>query len=200
MSLKFCPKCGSELEPDSIYCVSCGANLGTKKKVEETITYETVPEKKAQQAKIVPETVDYGDFLPRFIALIIDGIIIGIIGSILSLIIFVSWIPFNIFDPFGGWWTVSFPFDWLIGFLYLWLLETYNDGQTVGKMAMNLRTVDEHTLGPANSSNYAINNILKPSGLLILDFIIGVLKNSGDPKKRLRIMQNASETVVIRTK
>lgn len=200
MSLKFCPKCGSELEPEAMFCVSCGVNLGTRKQVAETTSYETVPEKKAQQAKIASETVDYGDFWPRFVALIIDGIIIGIIGSVLSLIIFVSWIPFNIFDPFGGWWTVSFPFDWLIGFIYSWALETYNNGQTVGKMAMNLMTVDEHTLGPASSSKYAINNILKPSALLILDLIIGVLKNSGDPKKRLRIMQNVSETVVIRTK
>lgn len=183
-----------------MYCVSCGGNLGTRKKVAETTSYETVPEKKAQQAKISPETVEYGDFWPRFVALIIDGFLIGIIGSVLSLIIFVSWIPFNIFDPFGGWWTVSFPFDWLIGFIYSWALETYNNGQTVGKMAMNLRTVDEHTFGPASSSNYAINNILKPSGLLILDFIIGIIKNSGDPKKRYRIMQNVSETVVIRTK
>jgi len=198
LSLKFCPKCGGELEPNSRYCVSCGADLGTRKGVSEVPTSETVLVKETQ--KIAAETVDYGDFWPRFVALIIDGIIIGIIGSILSLIIFVSWIPFNIFDPFGGWWTVSFPFDWLIGFIYSWALETYNNGQTVGKMAMKLRTVDEHTLGPATSGHYAINNLLKPSGLIILDLIIGFLKNSGDPKKRYRIMQNVSETVVIRTK
>jgi len=201
LSLKFCPKCGVKLEePDSIYCVSCGANLGTRKNAAETTSYETVPEKKAQQAKIASETVDYGDFWPRLVALIIDGIIIGIIGSVLSLIIFVTWIPFNIFNPLGGgWWTVSFPFDWLIGFIYSWALETNNNGQTVGKMAMHLRTVDEHTFGQASSGHYAINNLLKPSGLLILDLILGFLKNSGDPKKRYRIMQNVSETVVIRT-
>ncbi len=200
MSLRYCPKCGSELEPNSRYCVSCGVDLGTRKEVVESPSYETVSEKEAQQAKIVPETVQYGDFWARFVALIIDGIIIGIIGSVLSLIIFVSWIPFNIFDPFGGWWSVSFPFDWVIGFLYFWILEAYNDGQTVGKMSMHLRTVDEHTFGPATSGHYVINNLLKPSGLLILDLIIGFLKNSGDPKKRYRIMQNVSETVVIRTK
>ena len=97
-------------------------------------------------------------------------------------------------------WFVSFPFNWLIGFLYSWLLETYNNGQTIGKIALNIRTVDEKTLTSAAPGNYAINNLLKPSGLIILDFIIGVMKNSGDPKNRFRIMQNVSETVVITTK
>ncbi|MFX0155757.1 MAG: RDD family protein [Candidatus Hodarchaeota archaeon] len=197
MSLKFCPKCGSELEKDSRYCVSCGADLGARKEIAESTPFETIPEKKTR--KISPESIEYADFVPRLVAIIIDGILIGIIGSSLSWAFF-FWVPFNIFDPFGGWWAISFPFDWLIGFLYSWGLETYNNGQTVGKMAMNLRTVDENTFGPTTSSRYAINNILKPSALLILDFIIGVLKNSGDPKKRLRIMQNVSETVVIRTK
>lgn len=196
MSLKFCPTCGSELEPNAMYCTSCGADLRTRKEVSETVS-----EKKTQPAvKIGQEGVEYADFFPRLFALILDGIIIGIIGSSLSWIFFVPWIPFNIFDPFGGWWYVSFPFDWLIGFLYSWLLEAKNNGQTVGKMALKIRTVDEKTLDTATTSNYAINNLLKPSVFLLLDFIIGVFKNSGDPKKRLRIMQNASDTVVIRVK
>ena len=153
MSLKFCPKCGSELEPDSRYCVSCGADLGARKGVSESTISETVPEKKMQ--KVAPESVVYADFVPRLVAIIIDGILIGVIGSSLSWAFF-FWVPFNIFDPFGGWWYVSFPFDWLIGFIYSWGLETYNNGQTVGKMAMNLRTVDENTLGPASSGEHFI--------------------------------------------
>ena len=202
MSLKFCPKCGNKIEEESSrFCVSCGADLGAGKENAKFTSYETMDEIQPQQQTIkAPENIEYADFWARLVALIIDGIIIGIIGSVLSLIIFVSWVPFNIFDPFGGWWTVSFPFDWLIGFIYMWLLETQNQGQTVGKMAMNLRTVDEHTLGIATSRNYALNNLLKPSGFLILDLIIGFLKNSGDPKKRYRIMQYISETVVIKTK
>ncbi|MFX1329367.1 MAG: RDD family protein [Promethearchaeota archaeon] len=196
MSLKFCPKCGNELEPNSSFCDSCGADLKTR-----TVVTQTVEEKKVEPAiKMAPETVIYGDFFPRLAAVILDGIIIGIIGSILSWIIFVPWVPFNVFDPFGGWWYVSFPFNWVIGFLYMWLLETYNNGQTFGKMALNLRTVDEETLTLASSSSYAVNNLLKPSGFLILDFIIGILMNSGDPKHRLRLMQNISKTVVISTK
>ena len=143
-----------------------------------------------------PETVIYANFLKRLIALFFDSIIIGAIGSVFSWIFVASWLPINILDPFGGFWY-SIPFDFIFGFLYHWGLETYNKGQTLGKMALNIRTVDEKTLKLASSSNYAVNNILKGSPLLILDFIIGVLKNSGDSKNRIRIMQNMSETVVI---
>ncbi|MFX1420005.1 MAG: RDD family protein [Promethearchaeota archaeon] len=195
MSLKFCPKCGGKLDPDAVFCPACGADLKVRKESKTIVDYEAPKTKVKSQTQT--ESVQYADFVIRLIALIIDSIIIGIMGSILSLIIFAFWIPFNIFDPFGGWWTVSFPFDWLIGFLYHWLLEAYNNGQTLGKMALKIRTVDENTLKTTKPGNYAINNIFKSSPFLILDLIIGVLKNSGDPQNRLRIMQNVSETVVI---
>ncbi len=196
MSLKFCPKCGYKLELDATFCQGCGVDLRSRIDISQTISEKQT----VSEGVIKNEVVEYADFFPRLIAFIIDGIIITLISSSLSWAIFVPWIPFNIFDPFGGMWFVSFPFNWLIGFLYFWLLETYNNGQTVGKIALGLRTVDEKTLNPASPGNYAINNLLKPSGLLLLDFIIGVMNNSEDPKKRLRIMQNISETVVITTK
>jgi len=202
VSLKFCPKCGKKLEPDSQFCDTCGADLTSRIEVSEgTPAVKTeVPQKQPVQTaeKIVPSGVVYGDFWPRFGAIIIDVIIISIISWVISFLIF---LPFDIYHPlrFGQWWF-TFPFNWLIGFLYFWLMETYNDGQTLGKAALNLRTVDEKTLGPTTQAKYALNNLLKGSGLLIIDFIIGIIKNSGEPEKRLRIMQNASETVVISTK
>jgi uncharacterized RDD family membrane protein YckC len=200
LSLKFCPKCGSELELEASFCYSCGEDLGIKDKYSESRQDTTVimPISKPQ---ISSTTVEYGSFVNRLIALIVDSIIIGGIGTLLSLVLFMSWIPFNIFNPFeSGFWTLSFPFDWFIGFLYHWLMESYNNGQTVGKKLLKLRTVDEKTLGNASLRKYAINNIFKSSPFLILDLIVGVLKNSDDPKNRLRIMQKTSETVVIVSK
>lgn len=184
MSVKYCPKCGHELEPNGTFCSFCGTDL----------------QNSHQEVKINQGNVEYASFGSRLVAIIIDSIIIGMISSSISFIIFISWIPFNIFDPFGGWWYVSFPFDWMLGFFYYWGLETGNKGQTVGKLAMKIRTVDEKTLDLATPKNYAINNIFKSSPFLILDFIIGIIKNSGDPKRRIRIMQNISGTVVINSK
>ena len=148
--------------------------------------------------KIEPSGVTYGDFWPRLIAIIIDGIIIGMVSWLISFLIF---LPYYIYHPFiieDVYYT--FPFDWLIGFLYFWLMETLNNGQSIGKAALSLRTVDGKTFGPTTKGKYALNNLLKGGGLLIIDFIIGIIKNSGEPEKRLRIMQNVSETVVISTK
>ncbi|MFX1411797.1 MAG: RDD family protein [Promethearchaeota archaeon] len=199
MSLKFCPKCGNKLETDSLFCDSCGADLRTRKEVSKVAPTERIEAPREQPVKKdIPSGVEYGDFWPRLVAIIIDGIIIGLAGWIISFLIF---LPNFIYNPltFNRWWF-TFPFDWLIGFLYFWLLETYNNGQTLGKAALNLRTVDEKTLEPTTPGKYAINNILKSSGLLLIDFLIGIIMNSGQPEKRLRVMQNASETVVISTK
>lgn len=201
MSLKFCPKCGNQLEPDSKFCDTCGADLTSRIESEISPGIKTeVPQKQIIQTseKIIPTGVDYGDFWPRFGAFIIDLIIINIISWILSFLIL---LPFFLYNPLNfrrRWFT--FPFDWLIGFLYFWLLETYNEGQTLGKVALKLRTVDAKTFETSTPGSYAINNLLKSSGFIIIDFLIGIIKNSGEPEKRLRIMQNASETVVISTK
>jgi len=197
MSLKFCPKCGNKLEPEVSFCETCGADL--KIGTESSESTSSGLTKTVQKPKTKPQTVIYADFLKRIIAIFFDSIIIGLIGSSFTWFLINPWFPVNFFDPFGGWWF-TFPFDWLVGFLYHWLLETHNNGQTLGKMALNIRTVDEKTLGQANSKNLAISNIFKSSPFLILDLIIGLLKNSGDPKKRIRIMQNVSETVVILSK
>lgn len=148
--------------------------------------------------KIEPSGVTYGGFWPRFWAIIIDGLFISMISWLISFLIF---LPYFIYHPFdvGEWWF-TFPFDWLIGFLYFWLMETLNKGQTIGKLALSLRTVDEKTFGSTTTGKYALNNLLKGGAFLIIDFIIGIIKNSGEPEKRLRIMQNVSETVVISTK
>ena len=192
MSLKFCPSCGEKLEEDSKFCVSCGTDLKTHLETPGSIPAQAISAKKTPT--LTPEGVQYADFLPRFVALIIDGIIISLIGSSISWVIN----PFNILDPWG------IAFNWLnnlisyvIGFIYFWGLESYNNGQTLGKMAMKLRTVDANTFQVAEPGKNAINSLAKPSGFLILDLIIGLISNSGDQQKRIRILQSISETAVI---
>ena len=179
------------IEENSQFCVSCGADLKTHVDTG-SIPAQSISAKKTQTVK--PDGVQYADFWPRLVAIIIDGIIISIVGSFISFMID----PFNLLDPWG------IAFNWLnnlmsyiIGFIYFWGMESFNVGQTLGKMAMKLRTVDANTFQVADSRKNAINNLAKPSGFLILDFIIGLISNSGDPQKRIRILQSISETAVI---
>ncbi|MFX1455221.1 MAG: RDD family protein [Promethearchaeota archaeon] len=197
MSLKYCPKCGNKLDPDASFCDSCGAKL--EGRIETTNVNSPGSTQTVQHTQVQPKTVRYAESLKRVVAAMFDGIFILLIGSAFSWLLVNPWFPVNIFDPFGAWWF-TFPFDWIIGFLYHWLMEANNNGQTLGKMALNIRTVDEKTLGQASSGSYALNNLFKGSPFLLLDVFIGMIKNSEDPKKRFRIMQNASETVVIYTR
>ncbi len=188
MALKFCPKCGNKLDSDASFCDACGADL--RERPEKT---DAVPEQQVQPTveKSLGDGV-YADFIPRLVAIIIDGIIISIIGWLILL-------PFD-YNPLRMFWQ-SYFVNYAIGFLYYFLLENFNSGQTLGKAALKLRTVDEKTFKPTTPDKYVLNNLLKAgSFLLLIDFIIGILMNSGKPERRLRLMQNVSETVVITTK
>jgi uncharacterized RDD family membrane protein YckC len=196
MDLKYCPRCGADLEPDTRFCSSCGADLRERRPIAGGEPPKTTIVAPPQQTPTVAPTyaqapqqlatpgITYASFGQRFWAILIDFIILLIPGLIFTF-------------------TLDFPWDTLligvVSLFYFWLLEAYNNGQTIGKIALKLRTVDEQTYQIATIGNYFVNNIFKIHPILfIIDFIIGILVNSGDPQKRLRLMQNASHTVVIR--
>lgn len=201
---KFCPNCGNEIDPDASFCNYCGSQL-TKGELKDTPPAQPVSQPSSpsqynpyhqaqsgqqpqyQQQAQTGMGVRYADFGERFVAFLIDAIIIGIIG-------------WGISAAIGGYFWSNFLLDWGIGFVYLWGLETVNQGQTLGKALLKVRTVDEITLQPADAGKYAINNLLKPSFLILLDLVLGLVSNSNDQKNRYRYMQKASGTVVIKGK
>ena len=197
MTLNYCPKCGAEVDSDTTFCSTCGADireLTVKEPSKPPKTLITTPQPQTTDDKSGSAVADqktsqgnnYGDFWERFVALIIDVAILGIINVLFYFIL----------D-----WYIAILLSYLIALLYFWLLETYNKGQTVGKIAMKLRTVNEDTLEVASIGDYLLNNLLKSLLIgLIIDFILGLIVNSGDPKNKFRIMENASKTVVIQTK
>ncbi len=144
--------------------------------------------------------IEHADVLFRFIAWIIDIILISIISNIVFLFIRPIenfWtLPFSYINPPYWWITNSIQFA--IGFLYYWLLESFNNGQTLGKMALKLRTVNEDTLQVASLKSYALNNVFKGSVLLIVDVLIGFFTSYDNDKRKIRIMQDVSKTVVIK--
>ena len=194
MSTNYCPNCGAEVEPDAKFCPNCSAAIGFEEPTAKEPPPPTVPatEEAIPPPPSAPETqVVYAGFWERLLAFIIDAIAVGIITAIISAVFLQYYYP-----P----WTVPFGLiNWLIAFVYFWAFETRN-GQTIGKMALKLRTVDEDSLAVSGPGNYFVNNLSRGLWWIIADFIIGILANSGDPKKRLRILQNLSKTVVISEK
>ena len=193
MSLKFCPKCGGEFDRDEDFCPYCGTDLRDRKSMEKGVTPEpaapstpSAPSEKAEKTEISEK--QFADILPRIGALVIDYVAIAGL-SIVPLLLFnrLGWIFIIVIVP-------------LIMFFYFWIMEIITNGRTLGKMAFSLRTVDAKTLEPAKPGSYLVNNLLKSTPItFIIDLIIGFFVNIGSSKKRLRIMQNLSNTCVIRT-
>lgn len=70
-------------------------------------------------------TYELADITTRFFAIVIDGIILGIIGGLL----------------FGAGRGTGGVIGFLVGGLYYWYFWTRNGGQSPGKMVMNIRVV-----------------------------------------------------------
>jgi uncharacterized RDD family membrane protein YckC len=129
-------------------------------------------------------------WVKRFVAIIIDSLLLYVIVGILFV--------FLIDD---GIWTLKFQAIWstssgVVMFVYSFLLEA-NGGATLGKKVLDLRVIsisdDEVDITKA-----LIRNISKIHGVLfIFDFIVGFVTD-GDPKQRM-LDRVAGTTVVVTT-
>jgi len=195
-NLKFCPKCGAKIDDQNDdFCKNCGARLYYQEN-DFAPSPIRIENKVEPVVKLQP---NYASFGSRLIAFILDIIMISIISQMINYLVN---LPIFLLDPIKfilkiqNLWTSSLLI-WGVGFLYFWLLEAYNQGQTLGKKAFHIRTVDADTLEIAQPISYAINNLAKSSPFLFLDLIIGFLISDGDLKNRIRLFQNLSNTVVI---
>jgi uncharacterized RDD family membrane protein YckC len=103
----------------------------------------------------------YAGFWQRFAGLIIDSLIVGAAGFFLGS-----------GRNFGG---------ALIGFLYNWLMIAYNDGRTVGKMALGIR------IARPDGSSVDLGTAAARAGMAIVSGLaigIGYLWAAWDPERR----------------
>ncbi len=176
MALNYCPKCGSKLDENKDRCSNCGYNLTKRPNIQKT------------SFKSQDSAIEYADFLQRAFAWLIDIIIVITISS-----------PLSIFLNFGSLLLLTNAYNFVVGFLYFWLLETFNSGQTLGKVLIKIRTVNEENFEIADPSMYALNNLTKATGFLVLDVIFGILFLKNDQGwQSLRVTQHLAHVVVIR--
>ena len=120
--------------------------------------------------------VTYGGFWIRVVAYIIDGILLGIVGSIVAVIF-----RANPGDPTSSGYTVAQTINFLIGAVYFVGLWTYW-GASVGQRILKLRVVDVNTQQPIGVGKA----ILRYIGLFISFIVcfIGVIWVAFDPRKQ----------------
>lgn len=156
--MPYCKKCGKELRPEAEYCPNCG----TPTRYIELVL------------------ASWGE---RFIAFIIDSILVSVIIGIL---------------PWPRAWTpIDLPFfDFGITNIFLFLYWSYLEGttgQSLGKRIMNIRVVD--LKGKSININQSIYQSLGKAFLTPIDVIIGLILHPG---RRQRFFNNLSDTIVIK--
>jgi uncharacterized RDD family membrane protein YckC len=206
---RFCPLCGNELPISARFCAKCGSALEpiTPAPAQQPLYNAPQPQptgyqnpqanygqpmtpKYGEQQSGVQNSipVKYADFGDRFVAFLIDSIIVNILLSIA-------------FWPFGSNIIDNKVITGIVNFVYHFAMEMANGGagQTLGKKIMNIKTVDSTSFGSITAQQAAIHIIGKVV-FLPIDVILGLItkEKSLPDKEDIRIMQRLAKTSVIK--
>jgi uncharacterized RDD family membrane protein YckC len=198
-----CAQCGTVTPPGAKYCESCGTVLAVKpvQPVQPVPAFAPAPGYQAPRAYVPYTATPYQGVSIRFVAILVDTIIIVIIASILS-------VPFNsltaITNNASG--TVTFSFGSVLGglvslavfILYFTMLEGHY-GQTVGKMAVKIKVVRLADGAPIDYSQAAVRTILRFLDEIpyFIPYLLGaILIWSSEEKQRLG--DRIASTVVVK--
>ena len=144
------------------------------------------------QPMAVASPGSYGGFWIRVVAYIIDAIILGIIGGILSVPLGVNYSDVNSLSSAGA--RTSNGIDLVLSLVYFVGLWTYMGG-TIGQRILGMRVVDAATGQPIGLGKAVVRWL----GLLLSFFVcfIGVIWVAFDGRKQ-GWMDKIAGTVVVR--
>jgi uncharacterized RDD family membrane protein YckC len=187
--MAYCKKCGSELPDGAQYCPKCGT----------PVEAQEAPASTATPVAVVASGLKLAFWWERFVAWLIDVVLIGVVLGIVSTLVFLGGQSFSLFQ-WPGWvpgWVSWFPFfnfglNGVIHFLY-WMLLDGAYGQSFGKMVMRIK-VTRLDGSPVDMGRAAVESVGK-AFLLPLDCLIGWILY---PRKRQRILNYISETIVVK--
>jgi uncharacterized RDD family membrane protein YckC len=151
----FCKRCGAELKEGDEFCSSCGSSVNLREIILAT----------------------WGE---RFMAYLIDIILIGIVAGMLGPLYF---LPQN----YG---LIHLGLSEVLLFLYWTYLEGTN-GQSLGKRALGIKVVDLY--GDQIDIGTSMYQAIGKAFLGPLDLIIGWILY---PEKQQRLFNNLSRTIV----
>jgi uncharacterized RDD family membrane protein YckC len=118
-----CAQCGATLAPGSRFCASCGATVDAG-----------MPPGAQGMAGFAPTAtaVEYAGFWIRFLAIIIDGVILGIVDTFVGVLLR---------EDFTDTSALSFFIGLVVSAAYFTIAHS-RWGQTIGKLAVGIKVVD----------------------------------------------------------
>lgn len=134
----YCRKCGTWCEDSAVFCTQCGETLGEKTTKEDGY-HEAAADANVNYTNDYHTNYEggyssmntYAGFWKRFLAIVIDGIILGIVNGIIA------------FALKGvGLTSVVELISILIGWGYYAYMESSEYQATLGKMALQMRVTD----------------------------------------------------------
>jgi uncharacterized RDD family membrane protein YckC len=148
--------------------------------------------------------IDWHHWILRFIAIIIDGIIIAIPVYIIYWLLILPAVSFNVNYGFGvvvsvpPWWAGwIYPAIWgIVMILYFAVLDV-TWGGTVGKKIMGLQ-VQTVNGGKVSFDKAIIRNVSKFYGLVIIDWLVAIVTPGAD--KHQKYTDRIAGTTVVQTK
>lgn len=157
----YCPKCGQDNEPQSKFCQSCGSDLEVSGSVY-------------QNEVGIPGFALYAGFWKRFVAVIIDGILLNAVCFVIGFMMGLVWGYLG--GDEGAIGVYSSLFGIALGWLYYAILESSTVRATVGKMALGIVVTDLYgeqlSFGRATGRHFAkiISSIILMIGFIMAGF------------------------------
>ena len=159
--MPYCRQCGAQLPDGATYCPNCGAAV-----------------------RMQPVLAGWGD---RFIAWLIDIIILGIFLS------FIAWPSFLLTTHLPRWLPfVEWGFSNIVHFLYWMFMEGYG-GQSIGKVVMRIKVTQLD--GRATDLGQAVIGSIGKAFLLPIDVLIGLIFYQ---EYKQRLFSYLSNTIVVK--
>jgi uncharacterized RDD family membrane protein YckC len=185
-----CQQCGTPAAPDAKFCESCGANL-LAERASQARPQEAPQEKPPTAAAPAPAPTFQAPYAAasayqgvpiRFVAVLIDAVIIAIIAGIIS-------IPLQT--------RLSGAVSLLIFLLYYILLEGAY-GQTVGKMAVKIKVVREDGT-KIDYTDAVVRTVLRIIDAIpfVVPYLLGAIFIWTSDKKQ-RLGDRTAHTVVVK--
>ena len=134
-TLIHCPSCGFQTDTGATFCQACGSQLATT-------AVATAP--------VPAPAVRYGGFWIRFVAALIDAILVEVViipvGFVMGLVLGLA--GHSVDMPLAGVRLVGLIVGVAFGLVASWIyeagLESSSRQATVGKMILQLRVTDDH--------------------------------------------------------
>jgi uncharacterized RDD family membrane protein YckC len=198
--MPFCPDCGSPVDETSNFCPKCGRaiaplSLGESSGSVPGAATATVPR---QAAQMIPTYASIGD---RFVAQIVDWLILIVIDAIVSIPVGLASIlsnPLGLAFSSSAYSAYSAIAGLLIPLLYFSYFE-YSSGKTIGKRVMSIRVVDALSGGSIDFGRALIRTVLRIVDFLPFFYIVGVIVIDTSSKKQ-RLGDVGANTIVIKEK